>query len=218
MYFPNIQCSKFYSNPQKIKQFARGLDYSSSLNGNFPGKRTKNLLTIEPDFFRFACNRVLKLFYGPDYSVEYQASSYFQLIDQKDVKDDNRGWIHTDEQSMLTAIIYLSEDGEDFGTSLYIPKVEGTVNNKTNEEKKLYYKNQSNKIKYNQAVEDRYKEFEKVLSFKSQFNSMIAFDGCNYHSAEFNFLPDQKDRLTQIVFFYKIKADYFPIPALSRSI
>lgn len=61
-------------------------------------------------------------------------------------------------------------------------------------------------------------ESENYIDFvyhSSLFNSLILFEGANPHQAVFDFNNSQ-ERLTQIIFFHKLKTSWYPIPEMDR--
>lgn len=218
MYYPTYHQLDFFRNPYKVIEWSKSLDFSKPTSGSYPGSRTDNLSNIKNDFFVNFNLQILRLIYGEDIlrdEVSFASETYFQKITDEDLSFSNQGWIHTDSNMFLTAIIYLTPDCDDSGTSIYVPKdLEFLIKN--SDEKNNYYKNKLvRKNNYIKALEENNNNFKKVAEYKSYFNSMIAFDGSQYHGANFNLKPKQ-ERLTLISFFSKIRANHYPSANFNR--
>ena len=217
MYFPNYQIHSFYDNPDEIVNYSKSLNFEKSDTGRYPGTRSQSLHEINDDLFTYSCQKILKSIYGPSYKeVSFIAQNYFQLINPNHLKEnENQGWIHVDPDSILTAIIYLSKDVNRAGTSLYTAKSEGKgVINSNSELRKQYYLDGIVAEDYKEKLIENNDRFEKLATFYSKYNSMVAFDGSNFHGANFDL--QNETRLTQIIFFYEINANYYPYPEIRK--
>ena len=203
----------FLENPNAVRDWGLSLEFSSELNGKWPGRRTECLSTIDPSFFSYINNKVLSLFF--ENNPKFQTQLYFQLIENT----LGEGWIHQDP-NLFTYIIYLSPENEiDCGTSLYELKPT------------LHYSLTPSFIRSNthipQLRNDHHKTglfppnlqksknqhdttfFNKILSVKDKYNRLFAFSSENFHSANYlsnNFLP----RLTLIGFVIDLSTGKTP--------
>lgn len=213
MYFPTYHTLNFFENPDDVLAIANKLDYKPSDEGRWPGQRTENLGEVHNEFFNHLNAKILRLIYNKHgvYDIEYCATTMFQKTKYEDVKDLT-GWTHTDTRDLLTYMVYLTPGLSNCGTSIQISKRgKFAIPINTDIKKQYYNKSNADYEKCKQGVAENNNQFETVAEFKSQFNSMIAFDSSNYHVANFNLQPGQ-ERLTLIGFFHSIKSPYFPIP------
>jgi hypothetical protein len=120
MLFPTYVADNFFDDPKKVIDFASTCDFSQDPNGAWPGKRSFNLSKINYNLFEFVTNKILRLIF-PDTitNLIWHAESYFQYIDYGE--GSKEAWIHKDNGSELSSIIYLSRHKE-CGTSIYRPK------------------------------------------------------------------------------------------------
>tara|TARA_B100000700_G_scaffold237087_1_gene263186 strand:+ start:188 stop:871 length:684 start_codon:yes stop_codon:yes gene_type:complete len=223
MYYPLYYTTNFFDNPDEIRQWAMSLEFTKPEDGLYPGARTKLLHELDTNFFDFVHLKIMSLVYGKETKyVSWETKSYFQLIKYEDIKEDNSGWIHTDNTSALTSIIYLTPGKTNTGTSLYKPKKAGFQPDKGDTYLKLVSDETLNYYKSGKASED-YKNkqltfnnnFQKLVSVNSEYNSMVAFDGGYYHSADWDLKPGE-ERLTFITFFNRINAPWYSIPEMRR--
>ena len=215
MYYPLYYIPNFFDNADEIRKWAMGLEFTKPEDGRYPGVRTKPLHKIDRNFYDFIHMKTMSLIYGKEVKyVSWESASTFQLIKYEDIKDDNSGWIHTDNDSALTSIIYLTPGNSKSGTSLYKPKKIG-FQKKTPNDKFDYYKSgKTNKNYKNEQIKFN-NNYQKLVSINSEFNSMVAFDGGYHHGAEWDLKPGE-ERLTLITFFYELKAPWYPVPEMRR--
>ena len=224
MNYPTIQVVNFFENPDYILNYAESLEYEKT-DGGYPGKRTKPLHEIDRGLFTDINSKIIRTLY-PDWDtcdrIEYVAKTMFHKITYDDVKYHlenkeypGKGWIHNDNESKLTSIIYLSSD-KDNGTEIYSKKNGFTTVRCDASIKKDYYTN--NKVDLNyylSKLNENINQHNVECVFNSSYNKMIAFDGSNPHGAFYNLKPGD-ERITLISFFTHIKAPYFHIPEMRR--
>jgi hypothetical protein len=231
MYFPTYYVNNFYENPEKVLDFANSLEYYPS-EGNYPGKRTKHLHEVSPDFFNYSCFRVLNMIFGKSVSnVSFVAKNTFQKINYNDISISKKGWIHIDPQAKLTVIIYLTPGKSKSGTSIYETKTEGigiidqTLKYELKQSKDIpkffdfdkKFHNLLEKDELKKKLEENNSRFNTLATFNCKFNSMLAFDGSNFHGADFEDLEEGETRLTQVIFFNEILSSNYPIPDMRRT-
>jgi hypothetical protein len=231
MYFPTYHTLNFYDNPQSIVDYANSLEFLPS-DGNYPGRRTRHLHEIDYDLFTYSCTRVLNMIYGTKVveqnNISYVAKNSFQKIKTEDIKNVNKGWVHVDADAKITAIIYLTPGKNVLGTSIFTAKREGKAltdqtikkeafKNKTIENVERKFQLGLEDEQFKKRLMENNERFEEVARFNCKFNSMLVFDGANYHGANFDELQPGEERLTQIIFFNEISAPYYPIPDMRRT-
>ena len=206
----------FYENPDKIREFALNLNYYSSENGQWPGKRTKLLHEIDEKFFQNFCTKIFSMYYDFNFmQLECKVSTCFQLIEpyENDMSSlKNKGFIHLDNDSTFAGIIYLTPNiNSNCGTSLYKlvkPELLPKLLDSKKDIKSLYYKDH---------IDDNFDEnfllhqsaFEETVTFKNLYNRMLSFDSTVWHGAN-NFYTKKEPRLTQVFFVKSIKSEFVP--------
>jgi hypothetical protein len=223
MLFPTYIVDNFFDDPYKVIKFASSLKYEQDPYGVWPGKRTDWLQNIDFDFFQHHTTRMMRLLY-PDHieQLTWSANSCFQYIDYG--VEAKEGWIHKDNTSQLSSVIYLSHHKK-CGTSLYKPKsFLRSLDKKPLDVQKHYYtKNKKFDNKYFKALNDNNSKFEKTLQIDSCFNRFLAYDAHQWHSADGFYNKDIKEgRLSLVTFINEIRKQdtqiKFPVPEMKRTI
>ena len=197
VYFPHTIVDGFFDDPYVVRRLALEQQYYNDIKYEWPGKRTVNLCDSHPDFFYRTITKISSLFYHRGGSYNYQAEGYFQLVD----KNYGSGWVHSDIPRAMTAIFYLSPEGNQ-GTSLYSikdPLMNSNVIVNLNNDKRTSIKNFGSAP---ESCEINNSFFEENLNVKGLFNRMFLFDSFHWHAAH-NFFGEGEDssRLTLVVFF-----------------
>ena len=230
MNFPSLQVNNFFDKPDCIRDYAESLDYHKP-DGNYPGLRAKPVSGFDHNFFEEINYKIMRLLY-PDFrmfqSVGWNALSYFQKIKYEDIEahilnkeNSGKGWIHNDNESKFTSIIYLSKH-HDCGTALYSPKnnyISGfnTLRTNPNFKNDYYKKNPNLKLdEYYKGLNEHLNTFKLDCLFNSSYNKMIGFDGSNAHGAIYNLKP-KEERIIFISFFENIFAPHYPVPEMRRT-
>ena len=213
MIWPTVCVDNFFSDPDAIVAYANKQKFES--DNRSPGKRSPLLHETDFRFFRWSCLKILKIFYPHAFNtLNWTAKAAFQKVPPN---LDLDGWVHTDSDWELNAIIYLSKDS-DTGTSLYNREILG---------KRIY----EDKAKYNyfqnpevtgkaralitKARKENNEGFKETTSFKGIYNRLVMFDGAHFHSAHVH-NKGPEDRLTYVVGFENISIDKYPIPESNR--
>jgi len=205
----------FLENPNSIRNWALSLPFDSDPNNRWPGKRTQELSTINPNLNRYLSNKILSLFY-PKIPLDYTITNNFQLKE----KFIGSGWIHQDSNP-ITCILYLSEpkDSENEGTSMfklkhnrYFPIESPEEGNLMMNYRSKHYKNNAlSKEELDLKQEYENNAFEKTLSIPCKFNRLLCFDGTYWHSTNGS-TKEINHRLTLVSFIYNLETDtQFPI-------
>jgi hypothetical protein len=216
MYFPTICVDNFYTNPNKIREFALSQEFSATTQIPWPGKRTRSLDMLDSFIFKNFCDKLFSLTFDfkKTNNLKYSVETYFQIMEPAQYADINEGWVHLDYKT-YAGVIYLTPDmGLDCGTSIYRSKncLSGPIN--MNEKQDMYLNFDTSKSKfYQQKIKENNELFEETISFKNIYNRLVAYDGFQYHGVPKFLGSDQKPRLTQVFFVHEISSDYFPIPA-----
>lgn len=224
MNFPSIQTNNFFERPFDILEMVNRFKFKISPEGDYPGQRTVSIHLFNKDLFQYVNSKVIRLLY-PNLNtydtVEWHANTFFQKIKYEDVdihinnkENPGVGWVHTDDPSTVTAMIYMSPSDLQSGTSIYVKRTEGQFEVEQNLKRLAYSQKQFNKDEYTKQLNVNIGRFEELVKVKSLFNSLFVFDSSLPHSANFNMLEGQ-ERLT-LISFISIKAPHFPVPEMKK--
>lgn len=206
IHFPATCVDNFYSNPDKIREWALSLDYHSATNGEWPGKRSDKLHRVDPVFFELFCKKLFSIYFDVERNdINWIVHSQFQLIepfDQDYNSMKNTGWVHYDDDAVFGGLIYLTPNIDpNCGTSIFKQKEEipEHLNGKT--VKQSFYKT-GNDENYEDTLAKHNSVFDETIKFNNIYNRCISFDGQTAHKA--NSFHTNEPRLTQVFFVDKI--------------
>jgi hypothetical protein len=211
---PTTIVDDFYDDPINVRKSALKQTFNKDSKNTWPGTRSPELHIIDNLLFQHTINKFLSLYYDFNTTkVAWKATANFQLVD----KSYDHGWIHTDEHSLVTGIIYLNDYNlPETGTTIYQAKSVGTriVNSV---EKEQYIKNPTNKdlLKYR---DENNNQFEESVVIKNKFNRLVAFDSHLFHAANDFSILDDVERLTLVFFITKLEVNNYPIVKMRRFI
>ncbi len=208
MIYPTLIVDNFFSDPYKIKQISNKLNFKKDSEGEWPGERSEQLHKVNFNLFNYVNLKILSLLYPKDYhQINFTASSTFQKISKE--RYPHEGWVHIDNPSEITAIIYLSRH-KNCGTSLWKAKDFFVPNNMN--QKKHYYKKDVFDEEQIKFLKEHNNNYEKILEVNSFFNRILLFDSNHPHSAN-NFVDSSidDDRLTLITFIEKLQINNEPL-------
>lgn len=222
MYYPVTCVDNFYSNPNKVREFALSLEYTKEEKYLYPGKRSKPLHEVDMNFFNMFTKKVLSLFHNLNPAlppVNCIIESQFQIIEPGAYEKINEGWVHSDKD-IMSGIIYLTPDMSlDCGTTLYRPKKEHSytlpINSEWKRDQYLNYKKDNEDI-YLEKLRENNNMFEEVIKFSNVYNRLITYDSFYFHKESKFFSKNKTPRLTQVFFIHNVFTDNFPIPSSRR--
>lgn len=213
--YPVTVVENFYQDPDAVRTFALSQKYKSrkqmkGANYVFPGCRTKDLSIINKPLYEKVSQKINALFHNMKYDhMRWAIQTSFQSVSE----EFGQGVIHQDDNTVFAAVLYLTPDAPiDSGTSLYKP------NNHFNED--AYMKAlQENDKRFDQGeliMDTAYHNmFDEVVRVNNLYNTLILYEGDQYHAANRFFGKTLNDsRLAQVFFVNKIDAqtyDSFPI-------
>ena len=101
---PGIVIDDFYSDPDRVRDWALQQEFTREGEGAWPGKRTKPLDILDPYFYQQFVNKVFSIFMPVEHDIDARVQTMFQLIpnfedDPKSPK--NLGWIHDDDDTLF---------------------------------------------------------------------------------------------------------------------
>jgi hypothetical protein len=210
--YPITIVDDFYENPNEVRDFALGLKYYSPKEldvseGIFPGKRTKELGTIDINFFQYSTNKLLNVFHDVRaQNISWKISNKFQIIDKSFQSD----WIHSDVGCVFAAIVYLTPNAPlDAGTSIH------KKNSNFNHE--LYEQLNNDKFNFYRGQEEDKREiinsmFTETVRVNNVFNRLLVYEADQFHGGN-NFFgtTDFDSRLTQVFFISNIESSSYPL-------
>ena len=205
--WPTICVDNFYDDPDKVRDFALGLDYTPSEDGRWPGKRSKEILEIDEEFMSKFCHKLMSHYFDlQSTQLRWKISSQFQLIEpyDKDIGSiKNTGWIHYDS-AVLGGLIYLNKDtNRGSGTSLY-EAIDPSKYDKDQIAKHKFYR-EGNAEDYETLLNKHNENFVETVKFSNRYNRLIGFDSAVPHRAD-NFTVNNEPRLTQVFFVQDIES------------
>jgi len=211
---PITVLDNFFDNPDKIRDYALSLNFEKDPEGRWPGVRTKSLHELDPPLFDAICRKVMSLYFDLENNintVNWVTNMRFQKVNRSYLS----GWIHVDNPTIFTAIIYLNKNPNiNSGTSIYkikdnifVPKIDELNIHKINAYKGLVnIKDIDTKRKENN---DQYSE---VIKVHNEYNRILSFDAGLPHAAQDFFGDDDdEDRLTLIMFFNELRVNRSPV-------
>jgi len=210
---PTTVVDHFFENPDMVVDFANSLEYQTEPSGRWPGARTKDLYEIDNNFVRALSFKLLNLFIDVDKypNIEYGVSSSFQKISSS----YKQGWIHADNDSILTAIIYLNKNNNiNSGTSIMTKKQ--LFLHLHPQEKYNFLSTLQEDQNIKKAREDDESQFVESISIKNVYNRLVVFDSHLYHKAQS--FDNEEERLTLVIFFDHLSVPLFPIQRMRRGI
>ena len=214
--FPSIAIDNFFENPDKIREFALKQDFMDSADprwveltkwdnyGKWPGKRTRHIGILDSELYNRICAKFFCTFFNPmaEPKLKWDVEMYFQISDPYfDNSDLNRGWIHHDG-NCLAGLIYLTPDiDSSCGTTIWDIK-KGVEEDETHLKIKndLYAGKFVDEDECKKSLDLVYSQYEKKIEFKNKYNTLIAYDGTQYHALT----NMAKERLTLVFFVTKL--------------
>jgi Family of unknown function (DUF6445) len=195
--------NNFFTNPKKVISLFDHLEFYSS--GNYPGKRTENLLESQNHnvkqfalfFVEKLCKEIFIGIHGFMIDVRFHINSTY------DNHIANQGWIHADDTD-LAGVVYLTSDEIDFegGTSIFLK------NNKEDFPVTDYVSRQEFNFtekttdNYLKDLENNHKNFTESVRVGNLYNRLIAYDSKLFHRPNrYNLLSGQARQ--SLVFFIK---------------
>tara|TARA_B100000085_G_scaffold20531_1_gene17416 strand:+ start:762 stop:1409 length:648 start_codon:yes stop_codon:yes gene_type:complete len=211
--YPNFTIvDNFLNDPDYAVEISNQIEYRSSPDGRWPGKRSAGLHLDNRDFFYHVCNKIFSIFYEsePDYwhmSLEFQKILPYDR-DQYDKK--NRGWVHADMNCQFGGVIYLNKNPEpDTGTSMYQLKNDKLIFD--NDIKEKFYRGEMSSeenLKYQKNYDKMNERYVETVNVKNVYNRLVLIDGKTWHAAQ---TFGTKERLTLCFFAFRIDGKTQPM-------
>jgi hypothetical protein len=209
--FPVLSISKFFKEPDKIRDWALSLDYTSSETGDWPGVRSKALHEIDAEWADVFFSKFLSSYYnfhlGDD--VRFNVQAHFQKLTPHKNQRCNQGWTHMDNNTVLAGLVYLTPNAnKDAGTSLFVldEGKDAVIDSKIKQD--FYLGKEVDLERYTSALEEYNSRFTETTRFVNNYNTLISYPGDYYHRAN-NF--GDGERLTLVFFIEQLSAPYVPL-------
>lgn len=193
--------NNFFNNPLKVFDLAAKQQYTYS--GDYPGKRTGNLLdSTDSDTKSFA------LFFAKKLATEiYPGMSKFMLdvrFHINDVYSDdsaNHGWIHSDE-CQIAGLVYLNKQEHNFVTGTSIFTKNNPIEFETQDFSSRQEFNRSGVVteEYLTELSKNHKQFTETIRFGNSFNRLVSYDAKLFHRPN-NYVTNNKEPRTSLLFF-----------------
>ena len=213
--YPVTVINDFYDNPDAIRQFALAQKYKfrheeEGLDYVYPGCRTQDLLSLDSKLQALVVKKLISIFHIAEHDVmRWSVSSSFQSVSEI----YKQGLIHIDNRSIFAGVLYLTPNAPlDAGTSIY-------RKNATFSQEKYQQACDANdaRFKNGDIVMDTnfHRMFDEVIRVNNVYNTLILFEGDDFHAANNFFGSTLEDsRLAQVFFVNRIdanKANSFPL-------
>jgi len=213
--YPVTIVENFYENPDAIRKFALSQKYQfcherENLEYVYPGSRTKDIFDLDKKLHETTIKKLVSVFHNTEHDLmRWAVSTNFQSV----TDDYGEGVIHTDQNTIFAAVLYLTPDAPlASGTSLY------RKNDKFDEAKyEAALARNDVKFRAGEIVMDTdyHDMFDEIVRINNVYNTLILYEGRHFHSANQFFGKNLKDsRLAQVFFINKIDAQkhsVFPV-------
>ena len=221
MHFPTLIVDNFFDNPKQIIDRASNLEFKNLPNKRWAGLRTDMVHKVDYDVFNYVTKKIMRLVFPHDYgSMSWQTEMYFSKTNPNDTKYPD--WVHKDDASEFTAIIYLSNHS--CGTNIcHLKNPLKLIDDVDSQAQFVYFRNPTKvKPKIKNKIDSQFKD---TILVNGRFNRLFIFDGNSWHRQQkfsSEDIKSNKDRLMLIAFFHEISKKsgtgkiLFPITELKR--
>lgn len=216
--YPVAIVENFYEDPDAVRTFALKQQYQFLVDTKnaeyvYPGSRTLDIFDLDKKLQETILKKFVSVFHNAEHEVmRWAISTSFQSVSE----EYEQGVIHTDKNTILAAVLYLTPDAPlNSGTSLFKPN------------------NSFNEAKYQQALADNDKRFragdivmdtsyhsmfDEIVRVNNVYNTLIVYEGRHYHAANQFFGKTLEDsRLSQVFFINRIDAQKNSVFPLKRT-
>jgi hypothetical protein len=216
--YPVTIVENFYENPDAVRAFALKQKYQYLTDRKnaeyvYPGSRSLDLFDIEKKLQEKILKKFISIFHNTEYDLmRWAVSTNFQSVTEA----YGQGVIHTDQNTILAAVLYLTPDAPlESGTSLFKP-------NKTFDQSKYEAAIAENDKKFRQGeivMDTSYHSmFDEIVRVNNVYNTLIIYEGRHYHAANKFFGKTLNDsRLSQVFFINRIDAQKHSVFPLKRA-
>jgi len=216
--YPVAIVENFYEDPDAVRAYALKQQYQFLTDKKnapyvYPGSRTLDIVDLDKTLQEKILKKFISIFHNSEYDVmRWAVSTNFQSV----TEEYGKGVIHTDQNTILAAVLYLTPDAPlDSGTSLFKP------NNTFDETKYQKALNDGDKrFRAGDIVMDTsyHSMFDEIVRVNNVYNTLIVYEGRHYHAANQFFGKTLEDsRLSQVFFINRIDAQKNSVFPLKRT-
>jgi hypothetical protein len=216
MYYPLTIVDNFFDDFDGICKFADNIKWKKQERYTMPGLVADDLTELNPMLKIRIANKILRLYYHRHASYSYMMhSAKFYKITPYGKEYSNKGWIHRDDDNILSVLIYLKGNKE-HGTSFYKYKP-GSLNQTRDQTlKELLFKGEKVVPQhYNAQLQTHNSCYEETLNVPLIPNRAVVFDSSIYHAVN-GLGSEEEPRILLACFFSEISAHWYPIPEMKR--
>ena len=113
MYYPLTIVDDFFDDFDGICKFADNIKWKKQERYTMPGLIADDLTELNPMLKIRIANKILRLYYHRHASYSYvMHSAKFYKITPYGKEYDNKGWVHRDDDNILSALIYIKVNKE----------------------------------------------------------------------------------------------------------
>ena len=215
--YPVTIIENFYEDPDAIRKFALAQEYKhcyelENAQYGWPGSRTVDLLDLNSSLYESVCKKLVSVFHNSEHDfMRWVITTNFQ----SSTVEYGQGVMHTDTNTIFAGILFLTPNAPlNGGTSIY--RKNATFNEREYQHA-LEVNDEIYKTNGKVAVTDFHCMFDEVVRVNNIYNTLILFEGQNFHSAN-QFFGDslESSRLTQTFFIRKIDAQKESVFPLNR--
>jgi hypothetical protein len=195
----------FLKNPNQIRDYGLTLSFESDKKGQWAGKRSPSLHSVNFELFNLINLKVLSLFYDVENIRSFDADTIFQ----KASTQYNQSWIHQDN-SILSYVLYLTPNPNiNSGTSIY------QIKDASNFKKHLHVDKRQDSFVINKELDDKFRlennnQYVETIRIGNVYNRLVVFYGPESHaSTTYDILDD--DRLILLGFIHHVSESKSPV-------
>lgn len=213
--YPVTIVNDFYEDPDQLRNYALSQEYRYCQNPQdkygWPGCRTKDISELNQELYQKVCLKIVSLFHNSEHDfMRWNILTSFQIVEAK----FDKGLIHQDGDVVFAGIIYLSPEAPlDSGTSIY-------RKNKLFDEQRYSSAMEQNDLMLTSGMMpsfDYHEMFEETVRVNNVYNSLILFEGDQYHAAnKFFGISKENSRLTQTFFIKRVDAQKLSVFPINR--
>jgi hypothetical protein len=208
---PALCVDNFYSDPDRIREWALSLDFIDVEDKTSPGLRTQMLHLIDRDFFDEFCKKLFSIFFDLENTdIKYRVQTSFQLVESMSPDPNspkNQGWVHFDTNTIFAGVIFLTPEIDlNCGTSIF-KLVEPNKLDMSNAKIDFYRNGIDND--YDRRITEHRQAYIETIKFNNVYNRLICFDTECAHGVN-SFYSTTEPRLTQVFFVEEINTDIPP--------
>ncbi len=181
---PITKIDDFLKYPDYVRELALNCEYNEPGYNLYPGSVSKNIiLNIDKDLNRWITEKISLLFYG--LTIINITCDFHKILPYKEHDHiRNKGLIHKDIGTNITAVVYLNKDPSiNSGTSFY-----KTIKNHDYLQSNEYlnaicnYHNGKEVSDLDNLLKDHYNKFKQIDCIQNKYNQMSIYPADIWHA------------------------------------